>query len=104
MSPLTTAGAIIGTIQYISPEQIECKEADARSDLFALGAVPYEMTTGRRFFEGKSQSSVAAQFWKRSGTTLPSLTGYARRLETEKKKQNAAANLPSKQASRPQLR
>ena len=60
MSPLTTAGAIIGTIQYISPEQIECKEADARSDLFALGAVLYEMATGRRPFEGKSLSSVAS--------------------------------------------
>ncbi len=60
MSPLTTAGAIIGTIQCISPEQIEGKEADARSDLFALGAVLYEMTTRRRSFEGKSQSSVAS--------------------------------------------
>jgi serine/threonine protein kinase len=60
MSPLTTAGAIIGTIQYMSPEQIEGKEADIRSDLFALGAVLYEMTTGNRPFEGKSQLSVAS--------------------------------------------
>ena len=60
MSPLTTAGAIVGTIQYMSPEQIEGKEADARSDLFALGAVLYEMLTGARPFEGKSQISVAS--------------------------------------------
>src|SRR5208337_2922103 len=60
ISPLTTAGAMIGTIQYMSPEQIEGKEADARSDLFALGAVLYEMVTGARPFEGKSQISVAS--------------------------------------------
>ena len=59
MSPLTTQGAIIGTIQYMSPEQIEGKEADARSDIFALGAVLYEMATGKRAFEGKSQLSTA---------------------------------------------
>jgi len=60
MSPLTTAGQVIGTIQYMSPEQIEGKEADARSDIFALGAVLYEMATGKRPFEGKSQISVAS--------------------------------------------
>ncbi len=60
VSPLTTAGSVIGTIQYMSPEQIEGKEADARSDLFALGAVFYEMLTGARPFEGKSQISVAS--------------------------------------------
>jgi Tol biopolymer transport system component len=60
MSPLTTAGSIVGTIQYMSPEQIEGKEADARSDIFALGAVLYEMVTGKRAFEGKSQISVAS--------------------------------------------
>src|SRR6202522_2007604 len=60
VSPLTTAGTMIGTIQYMSPEQIEGKEADARSDLFALGAVLYEMVTGKRAFEGKSQISVAS--------------------------------------------
>src|SRR5579862_6157453 len=59
LSPLTTAGAIVGTVQYMSPEQIEGKEADARSDIFALGAVLYEMATGKRAFEGKSQLGVA---------------------------------------------
>jgi serine/threonine protein kinase len=60
MTPLTTVGAVIGTIQYMSPEQIEGKPADARSDLFALGAVLYEMLTGKRPFLGKSQISVAS--------------------------------------------
>src|SRR5579872_4737665 len=60
MSPLTTAGTVVGTIQYMSPEQIEGKEADARSDIFAFGAVLYEMAMGKRAFEGKSQISVAS--------------------------------------------
>jgi Tol biopolymer transport system component/predicted Ser/Thr protein kinase len=60
LSPLTSAGMVIGTIQYMAPEQIEGKEADARSDLFALGAVLYEMTTGKRPFDGKSQLSLAS--------------------------------------------
>jgi Tol biopolymer transport system component len=60
LSPLTTAGSIIGTIQYMSPEQIEGKEADARSDIFAFGAVLYEMAAGKRPFSGKSQISLAS--------------------------------------------
>ena len=60
LSPLTTAGSIVGTIQYMSPEQIEGKEADARSDMFAFGAVLYEMSTGKRPFQGKSQISLAS--------------------------------------------
>jgi eukaryotic-like serine/threonine-protein kinase len=58
--PLTTQGTIVGTFQYMSPEQIEGREADSRSDIFAFGAVLYEMVTGRRAFEGKSQLSVAS--------------------------------------------
>src|ERR1700686_2223610 len=60
LSPLTTAGSIIGPIQYMAPEQIEGKEADARSDIFAFGAVLYEMLPGRRPFAGKSQISLAS--------------------------------------------
>jgi len=60
LTPLTTAGSVIVTIQYMSPEQIEGKEADARSDVFAFGAVLYEMVAGKRPFQGKSQISLAS--------------------------------------------
>jgi Tol biopolymer transport system component len=59
-SPVTREGTVVGTFQYMSPEQVEGREADARSDIFALGAVLYEMATGKRPFEGKSQISVAS--------------------------------------------
>jgi len=58
--PLTAEGTVIGTYQYMSPEQIEGRDADARSDIFSFGAVLYEMATGRRAFEGKSQVTVAS--------------------------------------------
>jgi len=57
-APLTAEGTIVGTFQYMAPEQLEGDEADARSDLWALGCVLYEMATGRRAFEGKSQASL----------------------------------------------
>ena len=56
--PLTVEGMIVGTSQYMAPEQLQGHEADARSDLFALGTVLYEMMTGKRAFAGKSQISV----------------------------------------------
>jgi protein kinase-like protein len=57
---LTVEGALLGTLQYMAPEQLEGREADARSDLFAFGAFVYEMLTGRRAFRGESQSAVIA--------------------------------------------
>lgn len=57
-SALTSEGAILGTYQYMSPEQLEGHEADQRSDIFAFGAVLYEMLTGRRAFDGKSRASI----------------------------------------------
>jgi len=60
VSPLTTHGTMVGTIQYMSPEQIEGKEADERSDIFAFGAMLYEMAAGKRPFEGKSQIKIAS--------------------------------------------
>jgi serine/threonine protein kinase len=58
--PLTSEGAILGTFQYMAPEQLEGKNADFRTDLFALGVVLYEMLTGKKAFSGKSQASLIA--------------------------------------------
>jgi eukaryotic-like serine/threonine-protein kinase len=58
--PLTEEGTILGTFQYMAPEQLEGREADARTDVFAFGAVLYEMTTGRRAFRGSSKASLIA--------------------------------------------
>ena len=57
-SPLTAEGQIVGTFLYMAPEQLEGKETDVRSDLWAFGCVLYEMATGHRAFEGKSQASL----------------------------------------------
>ncbi|HEY2015215.1 MAG TPA: protein kinase [Bryobacteraceae bacterium] len=57
---LTTVGAIVGTYQYMSPEQLEGGNADARSDIFSFGAMLYEMLTGKKAFHGKSQASLIA--------------------------------------------
>ncbi len=59
-TPLTSQGAVLGTVQYMAPEQLEGKPVDHRADLFAFGAVLYEMLTGKRAFEGQSQASVIA--------------------------------------------
>jgi eukaryotic-like serine/threonine-protein kinase len=57
---LTQEGTIVGTFQYMSPEQLEGADVDHRTDIFALGAVLYEMTTGKRAFEGKTKTSLIA--------------------------------------------
>ena len=59
-TPLTAQGAIVGTFQYMAPEQLEGKEADPRTDIFSFGATLYEMLTGRRAFSGESQASLIA--------------------------------------------
>jgi serine/threonine-protein kinase len=63
--PLTSQDAILGTFQYMAPEQLEGREADARTDLFAFDVVLYEMLTGKKAFEGKTQASLIARILER---------------------------------------
>src|ERR1700751_6109531 len=72
-SPMTEEGTIVGTFQYMSPEQVEGKELDGRSDIFSLGAVLYEMVTGQRAFEGKSHLSVASAILEKEPAPISSL-------------------------------
>lgn len=60
VNPITTEGAIVGTVVYMSPEQLEGKSVDHRTDIFALGCILYEMATARRPFGGGSPASIAA--------------------------------------------
>jgi Tol biopolymer transport system component/predicted Ser/Thr protein kinase len=71
--PLTAEGTIVGTFQYMAPEQLEGAEADARTDIFALGAVLYEMATGRRAFEGKTRTSLIAAIVDREPQPMSSI-------------------------------
>ena len=75
--PATAAGMLVGTVPYMAPEQLEGKEADARSDLFSFGAVLYEMVTGRRAFEGESQASVIAAILERDPAPVSSVQPLA---------------------------
>ncbi len=72
-TPMTQEGAIVGTFQYMSPEQVEGKELDGRSDIFSLGAVLYEMLTGQRAFPGKSQLSVASAILEKEPAPISSV-------------------------------
>jgi Tol biopolymer transport system component/predicted Ser/Thr protein kinase len=67
---LTTNGQIVGTLQYMSPEQLQGKEADARSDLFSFGCVLYEMLSGKQAFQGQSAASVIAAILEREPAPL----------------------------------
>jgi eukaryotic-like serine/threonine-protein kinase len=71
-TPVTREGTVVGTFQYMSPEQVEGKELDGRSDIFSLGAVLYEMVTGKRAFEGKSQLSVASAILEKEPAPITS--------------------------------
>ena len=71
--PLTAEGSIVGTFQYMSPEQLEGKEADPRSDLWSLGCVLYEMTTGQRAFDGATQASLISSVMRDQPRAMTSL-------------------------------
>jgi serine/threonine protein kinase len=70
---VTAPGMILGTLQYMAPEQVEGKAADARADIFSFGAVIYEMATGKKAFEGKSQASLIAAILEREPAPISSL-------------------------------
>ena len=70
---LTAEGSIIGTLQYMAPEQLEGEQADARTDIFAFGALLYEMVTGTKAFEGKSQASLIAAILERQPPPISTL-------------------------------
>ena len=74
---LTVQGTILGTFQYMAPEQLEGQEADARTDIFAFGAVLYEMVTGRKAFEGKSQASLIGAILKDTPAPMSTLRPLA---------------------------
>src|SRR5882724_3041184 len=76
-TPLTGEGTILGTLQYMAPEQLEGAEADARTDIFALGAVIYEMATGRKAFEGKSQASLISAILEREPPPISTIQTMA---------------------------
>jgi eukaryotic-like serine/threonine-protein kinase len=71
--PLTAQGTIVGTLQYMAPEQLEGKEADARTDIFAFGTIVYEMATRKKAFEGKSQASLIAKILETDPPPISSL-------------------------------
>ncbi len=69
---LTQEGTILGTFQYMAPEQLEGRPTDARTDLFALGAVLYEMATGKKAFSGQSQASLIAAILEKEPAPIAS--------------------------------
>ena len=76
-TPVTERGTIVGTFQYMSPEQVEGRELDGRSDIFSLGAVLYEMVTGQRAFEGKSQLSIASAILEKEPAPITTIKPLA---------------------------
>jgi eukaryotic-like serine/threonine-protein kinase len=77
MTPLTAEGTILGTLQYMSPEQLEGIEADARTDIFAFGAVLYEMVTGKLAFQASSKTSLIAAIVDREPAPITSVIAAA---------------------------
>jgi serine/threonine protein kinase len=76
-SAVTAEGTILGTLQYMAPEQVEAKEVDARTDIFAFGAVVYEMATCKKAFEGKTSASVMAKILEAEPPSMATLRPMA---------------------------
>ena len=76
-NPVTSEGTILGTLQYMAPEQVEGRETDTRTDLFAFGCVLYEMLTARKAFEGQSPASLIAAILEREPTPVATLQPLA---------------------------
>ena len=81
---LSDAGMILGTLRYMSPEQVQGKDADARSDIFSFGCVIYEVLTGKMAFDGATNASVIAAILEHEPQSLegiapPSITWIVRR-------------------------
>jgi eukaryotic-like serine/threonine-protein kinase len=91
--PITAQGTIVGTLQYMAPEQLEGKEADGRTDIFAFGAVAYEMATGKKAFEGKPRNWL--MIWESASQTLQSCSSL--------RYQRFAQPSPSTRANLPRL-
>jgi Tol biopolymer transport system component len=72
-TPLTVQGAVLGTFRYMSPEQVQGNDVDARSDIFSFGSVLYEMVTGLPAFPGKSQLSVASEILEKQPSPVSTL-------------------------------
>ena len=75
--PITARGTVVGTVQYMSPEQIEGNDVDARSDIFALGTLIYEMATAQRAFDGKTSASAIAAVLEREPPAISSVQPLA---------------------------
>jgi Tol biopolymer transport system component len=72
--PLTERGTVLGTFQYMAPEQLEGKDADSRSDIFAFGALLYEMATGKKAFTGSSQASLIGSILRDDPTAISEIS------------------------------
>lgn len=75
--PITAEGTIVGTLQYMSPEQLEGKTTDARGDIFAFGCIVYEMVTGRRAFDGNSHASIITSVMSNEPPAMRELVAIA---------------------------
>ena len=85
--PLTGAGAVLGTLPYMAPEQLEGRDTDARTDIFAFGAILFEMLSGRRAFSGDSQASLIAAIIEREPASLDRpVTRHAGRARSTRSK------------------